>query len=74
MDILIRLAEESSIVLLGGSGFHGPEWSIRISLANLTDESYSVIGGVLRKILAQYLGEWEMEKIALKKEKGKQGK
>ena len=41
IDILVRLAEESSIVLLSGGGFHGPEWSIRISLANLDDESYS---------------------------------
>jgi aspartate 4-decarboxylase len=54
VDILIRLAEESSIVLLSGNGFHGPEWSIRISLANLEDESYSQIGQVIRKILEEY--------------------
>ena len=54
VDILMRLAEESSIVLLSGGGFHGPEWSIRISLANLEDESYSEIGRVIRKILEEY--------------------
>jgi aspartate 4-decarboxylase len=54
VEILIRLAEESSIVLLNGGGFHGPEWSIRISLANLDDESYSEIGNVIRRILEEY--------------------
>ena len=54
VDILFRLAEESSVVLLGVGGFHGPEWSVRISLANLNDESYSKIGEVLHKILKEY--------------------
>jgi len=59
VDILIRLAEESSIVLLSGSGFDGPEWSIRISLANLNDESYSKIGEVLYKVLEDYVAHWK---------------
>ncbi|MBW6411621.1 aspartate 4-decarboxylase [Clostridium weizhouense] len=59
VDILIRLAEQSSIVLLGGSGFDGPEWSIRISLANLNNESYSKVGQVLRKVLGEYVKEWK---------------
>lgn len=58
VDILLRLAEESSIVLLSGGGFSGPEWSIRISLANLSDESYSTIGAVTRKILNHYVEAW----------------
>jgi aspartate 4-decarboxylase len=62
IDVLMRLAEKSSIVLLSGGGFHGPEWSIRISLANLKDEYYSKIGEVLRNILEEYLKEWE-EKV-----------
>lgn len=62
VDILIRLAEQSSIVLLSGSGFHGPEWSIRISLANLNDESYSRIGQVLQKVLEDYAEEWKEPK------------
>ncbi|GFZ32025.1 aminotransferase [Clostridium zeae] len=60
IDILFRLAEESSIVLLSGSGFHGPEWSIRISLANLSDESYSRIGEVLHKVLDEYVHSWQL--------------
>lgn len=59
VEILLRLAEESSIVLLSGGGFSGPEWSIRISLANLSDESYSTIGAVIRRILEQYAEEWK---------------
>src|SRR5659263_374126 len=58
VDILIRLAEQSSIVLLGSSGFHGPEWAIRISLANLNDESYSKIGKVINKIMEEYARAW----------------
>ncbi len=62
VDVLLRLAEESSIVLLSGSGFHGPEWSIRVSLANLNDASYATIGTVLRRILQQYATEWRQLK------------
>jgi aspartate 4-decarboxylase len=58
VDVLYCLAEESSIVLLSGGGFQGPEWSIRISLANLNDEAYSIIGEVLHKILEQYVSNW----------------
>lgn len=63
VDILLKLAEESSIVLLSGNGFHGPEWSIRISLANLDDESYSTIGKVIRKILEEYVAKWKVAEI-----------
>lgn len=59
VDILLRLAEESSIVLLSGSGFYSSKWSIRISLANLSDESYPEIGKVLRKILEDYAASWK---------------
>lgn len=62
VDILLRLAERSSIVLLGGNGFHGPEWSIRISLANLNDECYSKIGQILHTILEGYVQEWKEAK------------
>ncbi|MCG7409905.1 aspartate 4-decarboxylase [Paenibacillus sp. ACRRX] len=58
VDILFRLAEESSIVLLNGGGFHGPAWSIRISLANLNDEAYLQIGRAIRHILHDYVNQW----------------
>jgi aspartate 4-decarboxylase len=60
VDILLRLAERDSIVLLNGGAFYGPEWSIRISLANLSDESYSKIGQSLKAILTDYLDAWNL--------------
>lgn len=59
VDILFDLAEESSIVLLGGGGFAGPKWSIRISLANLFDDAYSEIGHSLKKVLDNYFNEYK---------------
>ncbi|MFD1676470.1 aspartate 4-decarboxylase [Alicyclobacillus fodiniaquatilis] len=62
IDILFRLAENSSIVLLNGGGFYGPEWSIRVSLANLDDASYVQIGHALHQVLADYVAEWNANK------------
>lgn len=59
VDVLFRLAKESSIVLLSGGGFSAPEWSIRISLANLKDEAYIEIGIALKKILNDFVSEWK---------------
>ncbi|MGD6965596.1 aspartate 4-decarboxylase [Rossellomorea vietnamensis] len=59
VDILYRLAEKSSIVLMSGEGFMAPEWSIRVSLANLEDEAYSEIGRELKMVLDDYLAEWK---------------
>ena len=63
VDILIQLAEQSSIVLLDGSGFNAPEWSIRISLANLNDESYSKIGENLLNVLETYATRWRESRL-----------
>ncbi len=62
VDILFRLAEKSSIVLLNGGGFHGPAWSIRVSLANLDDEAYTQIGHYLHETLLEYVSEWQEQK------------
>ncbi|MGZ6507139.1 MAG: aspartate 4-decarboxylase, partial [Tumebacillaceae bacterium] len=59
VDVLFRLAEQSSIVLLNGGGFHGPTWSIRVSLANLKDEEYTQIGQALKTVLGEYVTEWK---------------
>ncbi|TGE33773.1 aspartate 4-decarboxylase [Desulfosporosinus sp. Sb-LF] len=61
-DILFRLAEESSIVLLNGGGFGGPEWSIRTSLANLNDEAYREIGETVQKTFEEYAASWKAAK------------
>ena len=62
VDILYRLAEQSAIVLLNGEGFLAPKWSIRVSLANLNNEDYLLIGKELKKVLDEYVGEWKGKK------------
>ncbi|MDE6537174.1 MAG: bifunctional aspartate transaminase/aspartate 4-decarboxylase [Muribaculaceae bacterium] len=58
LDVVIRLASETSVVLLNGSGFAGPEWSIRASLANLTKDDYEVIGKAISQIMEAYHQEY----------------
>jgi aspartate 4-decarboxylase len=62
VDILIRLAEQYGTVLLNGSGFDGPLWSVRCSLANLPDEAYAKIGGQLEAVVRGYADEWRKAK------------
>lgn len=59
VDILFRLAEKFSTVLMNGGGFAAPDWSIRISLANLPDETYPLIGEYITTLLKEYVKEWE---------------
>lgn len=54
VDFVIKLANQTAVVLLNGDGFDGPEWSVRASLANLNKSSYLKIGTAIRKILDQY--------------------
>lgn len=62
LDFVIRLANETAIVLLNGDGFDGPEWSVRASLANLNEEDYLVIGKAIRKVFDQYYEIYQSEK------------
>ncbi len=59
IDFVVRLAEEKSIVLLDGGGFDAPNMSVRVSLANLPDRSYEVIGRGISDLLAEYYRHWE---------------
>jgi aspartate 4-decarboxylase len=61
-DLLFRLAEQTGVVLLNGGGFEGPEWSIRVSLANLRDVQYEEIGKAMMRVGQQYLDEYEASK------------
>jgi aspartate 4-decarboxylase len=54
LDIVFRLAEDHGIVLLNGSGFAAPDWSVRISFANLDDHVYDDIGRAVRAIAREY--------------------
>jgi aspartate 4-decarboxylase len=59
LDIVFRLAEDHGIVLLNGSGFAAPDWSVRVSFANLDDHVYDDIGRALRAIARGYRQAFE---------------
>jgi aspartate 4-decarboxylase len=63
-DVLFRLAEKSGVVLMHGGGFGGPEWSVRVSLANLREETYPKIGQYLREAAQGYVEEWKASQKA----------
>lgn len=63
-DVLFALAENFSIVLLNGSGFAGPDWSVRVSLANLPEEAYSKIGEQLATVMQVAVSAWKTKRAA----------
>lgn len=62
LDFVIKLANETAVVLLNGDGFDGPAWSVRCSLANLNESDYLQIGKAVRKILDNYHAEYQTKK------------
>ena len=67
LDLAFRLAEAHGIVLLNGGGFEAPDWSLRVSLANLPDEAYEDIGRGVRTIARGYRDAYEASKAAPRK-------
>ncbi len=61
LQIVFALAEAHSIVLLNGSGFGAPDWSVRCSLANLPDKDYEEIGADLMNVAETALNRWKKE-------------
>jgi aspartate 4-decarboxylase len=61
LQIVFALAKYHSIVLLNGSGFGAPDWSVRVSLANLTDSAYAEIGGDLTNVAETALARWKSQ-------------
>ena len=59
LDLAFRLAEDHGIVLLNGGGFEAPDWSLRVSLANLADEVYEDIGRGVRAVARGYREAFE---------------
>jgi aspartate 4-decarboxylase len=55
LDIVFRLAEDHGIVLLNGGGFDAPDWSVRVSFANLDDDAYDDIGRAVRAVARGYV-------------------
>ena len=56
LHFLLRLAAETGVVLLPGSGFDVTVPSARVSLANLSDHEYRAIGAATRRVLEEYHG------------------
>ncbi|HVM97478.1 MAG TPA: bifunctional aspartate transaminase/aspartate 4-decarboxylase [Candidatus Acidoferrales bacterium] len=65
-DVLFRLAEKSGVVLMPGGGFGGPDWSVRVSLANLPEDTYPKIGALLKEAAEGYVTEWKDAKASKK--------
>lgn len=62
LDIPFRLAEDYGIVLLNGSGFDAPNWSARVSFANLNDDAYTQIGSAVRSVARGYVQAYRASK------------
>ena len=60
LDVVFRLANETSLVLLNGGGFAGPKWSVRVSLANLNEADYVKIGQSIKRVLDEYANTWKV--------------
>jgi aspartate 4-decarboxylase len=67
LDLAFRVAENHGIVLLNGGGFDAPDWSLRVSLANLPDEVYEDIGRAVRAVARSYRDAMEASKRTPKK-------
>lgn len=74
LDLAFRLAEDHGIVLLNGGGFEAPQWSLRVSLANLSDEAYEDIGRGVRAIARGYRQAFEAHEAGRNGTSGKAGR
>ena len=62
LDIIYTLANNFSIILLNGDGFASSEWSLRVSLANLNDDSYYIIGSSINQMLDNLWTKYNLTK------------
>ena len=62
LDIIYTLANNFSIILLNGDGFASSEWSLRVSLANLNDDSYYIIGSSINQMLDNLATKYTLTK------------
>jgi aspartate 4-decarboxylase len=61
LDLVYRLAEDHAVVLLNGGGFDAPDWSVRVSFANLGDDSYEDIGRAVRAVARGYIDTYRAQ-------------
>lgn len=58
LGFLIRLAEKRASVCLPGAGFAGPEWSLRVALANVSKQECADVGKNILAVMANYYQEF----------------
>lgn len=59
LDFILRMAEDKGVVLMPGGGFDAPEWTFRISLANLHGKDYAKITEKAYELLDDYNKEFK---------------
>jgi aspartate 4-decarboxylase len=57
LEFLFRLAEQHQTVCLPGVGFAGPDWSLRVALANIDEAACATVGANVLAVLAGYRKE-----------------
>ncbi len=60
-ELLLKIADESGVVLMAGSGFGDVHESARVSLANLNEYQYAAIGRAVRNLLEGYYERYQEE-------------
>jgi aspartate 4-decarboxylase len=73
LDLVFRLAEEHGIVVLNGGGFEAPNWSVRVSFANLSDHVYDDLGRAVRAVARGYRQAYEAERTQAAGTQGETG-
>jgi aspartate 4-decarboxylase len=66
LSFLFRLAKETGVVLLPGNGFEVVDTSARVSLANLTEIEYALIGKFTRQVLDECRDDFQKQTAARK--------
>ena len=61
IDVVLRLAKDTGVVVLAGDGFDAGRWSVRVALANLYVDDFLALGKRVGEILADYHRAWEAE-------------
>jgi aspartate 4-decarboxylase len=70
LEIVLGLARKYGTVLLNGSGFDGPPWAARVSLANLDTDDYAAIGQHLKEVAQIAVDKWKASRGATSGKKG----
>ena len=59
LEFLFNLAEKHHTVCLPGKGFAGPDWSLRVALANIDETDCTNIGKSILAVMTEYKKEWK---------------